>query len=213
MSFVTRSAALLAALLAWPSYAQLVFNEVNYTEPGDESSEYIEIYNRGGAHILSPYQILFYNGASTMPAVYRTLQLTQSGTIPTRGYWVICTDPDKVPNCNQVLSIDSNFIQNGPRDALYLQRTPVRGNPTIIDRISYEGLIEGGIFVPQVTQLGDSDDVAGVSLARFPDGDLDDRLNPWGVRCSTPGEANVAAGSDCDADAGETVFANGFEGP
>src|SRR5436190_17015382 len=88
---------LLAAFIK--SNAQgLVINEVDYDQPGTDSSEFIELYNSSSAAInLGTYRLLLVNGSNNLP--YDTIalpgQLLNAGS-----FFVICSSYGTVPNCD-----------------------------------------------------------------------------------------------------------------
>ncbi len=116
-------------------------------------------------------------------------------TLAAGEYFVVCGDAANVDNCDLDVTPDSNLVQNGAPDAVGL-----RHNGDLVDAVSYEGdtgapYTEGsgaGLEDPGTT----GSDNLGIS--RFPDGaDTDMNNMDFSMRCSSPGEANVAEAGDC----------------
>ena len=173
-----------------PSTAQIVINEVDYDQSGTDAAEYVELYNAGLSGVnLSGYSLELVNGSG--PSVYDTINLPGI-TLAAGDYFVVCANAATVDNCDLDDSPNTNFIQNGAPDAIGL-----RDNGILIDAVSYEGNVVGYTEGSGVGLVDNpATDFAGIS--RFPDG-TDTGVNnvDFTARCSSPGEANLAATSNC----------------
>jgi trimeric autotransporter adhesin len=201
---VTGSATLTVVLAA---AGNLVINEVDYDQPGTDTTEYVEILNRGNAPVsLVDVQLVLVNGNGG--AVYQTIDLTGLGlaaTIAPQQRLVLgpALVLDALPA--GVLKIDTgwgnnanNAIQNGAPDGLALIDAAAH---TLIDALSYEGSITAatipgfagpvslveGIALPGTGDAGNG----AASLCRSPDGtDTNNATTDWKVCTLTPGAAN-----------------------
>src|SRR5438552_2019806 len=113
---------LLLAAFSFRSHAQggLVINEVDYDQPGIDSSEFIELYNSAPNGInLSLYQVVLDNGNNNTP--YDTIALPNQVLMP-GGFFVICSSYGTVPLCDLSYPTPAaGFIQNGAPDAIAIQ--------------------------------------------------------------------------------------------
>ena len=191
-------------VLAAPASAQsttLVINEVDYDQPATDSAEFLEIKNVATSAInLDPYAVRFVNGANN--TVYLNFDLP-SVDLPPGGHYVVCGDLAAVTNCNLDVGAATDLIQNGPPDAAAI----VQGD-TVIDAVSYEGLVPGyseGTTAP--TDTAAAAPAGPESISRVPEGcDTDDNGVDFARVASTPGAAN--GGVPCGgppADAAPTV--------
>ena len=99
--------------------ATLVINEVDYDQISADTAEFIELKNVSlNAIDLSTVQIYLYNGATL--TVYDTIFLPAYQLQP-NDYYVICGNSGGVANCDLVVPINSNIVENagnsisGPR--------------------------------------------------------------------------------------------------
>jgi len=193
-----------AITLSLFSYAQstLVINEVDYDHAGNDSLEFIELYNASSGVIdLSAYRILFYNGATTL--LYDSLQLPSYNLNP-GAFYVICGAGAWVPNYNLLMADTFDIVQNaaatqssGSPDALAIQLT---GTTTIVDALSYEGSCASPFVETSGITYFNSDynNDAQIGISRYPDGsDANDNSIDFGRRCITPGAPNVPTGANC----------------
>jgi hypothetical protein len=182
---------LVAALLIVPvsTFGAVILNEVDYDQIGTDASEFVEIHNTGPGPVdLGVYTLEFINGSGS--ASYYTL-LLPSVMLPAGGYYVICGGA--VPNCNQDITPDTNWIQNGAPDAIIL-----RIGSTAVDKLSYEGNVVG-YGEGTGTTAADDNVTAFLGLSRVPNGaDTDDNQADWRLVCVTPGYANTADDTGCD---------------
>jgi len=119
-----------------------VINEVDYDQPGTDTTEAIELFNGTLQPIeLAGVELLFINGSATANRdVYRTVTL--SGTLPAGAFLV--AGPAGVVNAlgadvvKTVIDVSQDIMQNGAPDAIVL----VAGG-AIVDAISYEGELSG----------------------------------------------------------------------
>ncbi|HET8757747.1 MAG TPA: Ig-like domain-containing protein [Solirubrobacteraceae bacterium] len=191
-------------VLAVPASAAsttLVVNEVDYDQVGTDTTEFLEIRNNATTSVnLDPYAVRFVNGANNQ--IYLNFDLPSVDLAP-GGHYVVCGDVAAVTNCNLDIGNASDLIQNGAPDAVAI----VQGD-TVIDAVSYEGLVPGyseGTTAPTDTAAGPP--AGPESISRVPDGcDTDDNGVDFQRVPSTPGVAN--GGPACGgppADAAPTV--------
>lgn len=191
-----------------PARRQLVINEVDYDQPGIDSQEFLEIYNRGPAPILLGDNVfiwsLFIDGAThAVMGGYGG-----GGQLAAGQYLVIATSNVVVApgalRYNFVLDHDS--LGNGAPDGIVLLARTDGHNYwpcEVLDAISYEGPITapigtdcGLVDLVEGTALPaymeDSDVVPG-SLARVPNAsDTNDAATDWILSSTpTPGAPNV----------------------
>ena len=130
----------------------LVINEVDYDQPGNDSAEFIELFNPTALPIdLRSVEVVLINGANGER--YRSIPLTgvPTSALAPQSYFVICGNSDTVPNCDLPTAPKTNLIQNGAPDVIVLKH---RG--TTVDQLIYES----------TTGLADSPNVADVGLSR-----------------------------------------------
>lgn len=163
----------------------LVINEIDYDQIGTDTAEFVEVKNNGAISVdLSSYNLQFINGASGLAVEYRLAELPAFNLAPD-DYFVVCGNSGLVPNCDLVLSVAQDMIQNGAPDAIAL-----RMGTNIVDTVSYEG----DTLAPYTETFGvsqaDSNTVDG-SIARCPDGtDTDHNDNDFVFTDKTPGTEN-----------------------
>jgi hypothetical protein len=179
----------------------IVINEVDYDEIGTDSTEFLELLNKGALPVhLENYAVVFINGANNL----EYLRMNLNGTLAAGQYLVICSsNVTGIPSSARIQyfpALDNN-IQNGAPDGVALANLPTR---TLLDAFSYEGpitaaiitgfpgtynLVEGTVL-PATTQ--DSGTIDG-SLIRSPNGrDSDNAASDWAFSTTpTPGAANV----------------------
>ena len=173
-----------------PSNAPLVINEIDYDQPGTDTSEFIELENVSAEEVaLDGVTVELINGSNDTP--YATFVLPDVALAPGE-FFVICANPASTPHCDLDVSPDTNLIQNGSPDAAAILRDGI-----VIDAVSYEGdvpsYVEGG-----GSGLEDSSSIPFVGISRYPDGVDTDRNNvDLSLRCATPGEPNSDASSGC----------------
>jgi hypothetical protein len=168
---------------------QLVINEVDYDQPGNDTGEYVEIYNAGSAAAdLAMVVLELVNGSGD--AVYGTFNLSDAGaSLPAGGYLVVGTTSVTASLPMGTLSIDfanaDNNVQNGAPDGLRISDTT-----GILDQMSYEG----DMSTTEGTGAGADDNVTlDFGLSRLPNGaDTDDNSVDFVFTTSTPGAENVA---------------------
>ncbi len=178
----------------------LVINELDYDQPGTDTTEFIEIYNpTANAISLTGVQLIFINGNAGGFAPYLTYDLSPSVSLGA-GQYLVVANPGVVVDPGAILmnfATASNSIQNGSPDGIALVDTV---NGVYLDGISYEGVTgtgtvpgvlnpvncnEGTSIVPQdIGQVG--------SLIRFPNGyDSNNGNFDWRFSVNmTPGAAN-----------------------
>lgn len=167
----------------------VVVNEVDYDQPGGDTTEFIELYNYGaGDANLDNLMVAFINGSNSSD--YATVDL--SGTLAAGEYLVIgnAAVQAMLPAGTTFIMVGDSSMQNGAPDGVALVDTVQQ---TLIDGLSYEGAING----VQVTGFAETFDlVAGTmtavvdngaqSIARVPNGsDTGDDATDW-VEAATP---------------------------
>ena len=173
--------------------AVLVINEIDYDQPSTDTAEFVEIKNTGtGSADLSEYTLELVNGNGGGAVLYQTYTLP-AVTLAAGGYYVVCGDATTVANCDLDVSPDSNLIQNGAPDGVGLIH-----NGILVDTVSYEGDTGAPYTEGSGAGLEDNPSVENAGISRFPDGaDTDQNNVDFSLRCSTPGDANVAESSNC----------------
>ncbi len=173
---------------------ELVINEIDYDQPGTDTSEFIEIRNNDTISVdLDDFSLLLINGSGGGAAVYSTIDLPAVVLGPGE-YFVVCGDASQVLGCDLDVSPNTNLIQNGAPDAVAL----VLGG-SIVDTVSYEGSVPGytegsGSGLEDASSSAD----ANKSISRLPDGNDTDQNNlDFQFVCATPGAANTTNASNC----------------
>lgn len=184
-------------LAAFSAQAQLVINEVDYDQIGTDNAEFLELKNTGDVpFVLSDVQVVMINGNNGGAAEYRTISNAAWPDLAAGAYFVICGNQGLTLNCDHAATPTANLIQNGPTDAIVLQRVTIDG-PVVLDRLSYGGTVPGYAEGNGTTAV-DSNDDDGLSLGRWPDGaDTGDNNADFVVGCSTPGVVNVLDPVNC----------------
>ncbi|TQF09572.1 hypothetical protein FJV41_43920 [Myxococcus llanfairpwllgwyngyllgogerychwyrndrobwllllantysiliogogogochensis] len=140
-----------------PEGASLVINEVDYDNPGTDTAEFVEIYNRGNAAAdLSDLRLVLVNGESTATPrrEYSLFDLSNvtdaAGTsvtsLPAGGYLVAAPAPfftnNPLPGVLRLViatpppaNANENIIQNGTGDGIGLVKF---STGTMVDTIFYE---------------------------------------------------------------------------
>ena len=178
----------------------LVINEVDYDQPGTDASEYFELKNVSGGPInLDSYSVQLINGSGG--ALYFTADLPNVN-LAAGDYFVVCANNTLTANCDQDVSIDTNWIQNGAPDGLRL----MLGTATV-DALSYEGDTAGAT---EGSGAGLDDTAAGdESISRCPDGaDSDVNNADFALRAFSPGAANVCTTPPPPEPTGPTLVVN-----
>ncbi len=175
----------------------LCINEIDYDQPGTDSAEFIELYNRGTSpENLGDYTVILYNGTSSSPGIYDSIPLPAQVLNP-GDYFVICNGGGLVPNCNMVHGAVSNMIQNGSPDAVALRDN---NTMTVFSAVSYEGNCNPPYINGNGVPLAQSDtgSTPFVGISRFPDGaDTGDDSTDFNRGCITPGHPNVDSSTGC----------------
>ncbi|MCK5607284.1 lamin tail domain-containing protein [Candidatus Pacearchaeota archaeon] len=167
------------------SPATLLINEVDYDQPGTDTTEFVEIYNISGSTIdLTDYQLVFVNGLDE--TVYLTTEPFAGSLLP-GDYYVYGSSA--VPGVDQTpLATETNIIQNGAPDGIRLERI---STGEVIDSLAYEGTMTTAGEGSGDTGLADDGASDNVSLCRIPDGvDTDDNVADMMSCLSSPGVAN-----------------------
>src|SRR5262245_34474141 len=170
----------------------LVINEVDYDQPGTDTTEFVEIYNAAPYSVgLAGFSLELANGAIPPFLPYTTLPLSAAGpSLPAFGYLVV-SFPGAVagipPGTLTIpFAVATNNIQNGSPDGVRI----VHVSGPVVDALAYEGPMPG--FGEGSPATGETSIFTG-SLARIPNGsDTNDNGVDFAVRVSpTPGAANL----------------------
>ncbi|MCB1583930.1 MAG: lamin tail domain-containing protein [Marinicella sp.] len=177
-----------------PVAAALVINEVDYDQPGVDTTEFVEIYNPTQNSVdLSQYAIVLINGNDSTEYD----RVTLSGTLGSNEFAVVGASGLAVPQ--GVIYIENAFasgIQNGGPDGVALIDNI---NNTLVDSLSYEGAINAAIitgFVAPVDLVEGTAttaiDTGDGSIVRLPDGtdSGDDDIDFTFSTVVTPGSTN-----------------------
>lgn len=176
--------------------ASLVINELDYDQPGNDTLEFVELYNPGASAVdLAGYQLELINGGAATPTTYTTLVL--SGTIAAGGYAVIAAGAVTVGGGATVVPFakEVDNIQNGGTDGVRLTTV---GGGLVIDALLYEVPAEtsGAILAyAEGTGLAAGEDnlEPNKATARCPNGSdtNDNNVDFKIVEVPTPGAANA----------------------
>jgi hypothetical protein len=173
-------------------HAQLVINEFDYDQPGDDGTEYVEILNKGTtAATLANYALEFVNGADG--GVYRTVALGDAGaTLVAGGFLVVASQTiiDALPSNVARIAVSgpsAGWIQNGGPDGIRLVESGY-----LVDGVSYEGVLAG---VGEGAATPSDDNGIPESLSRCPSGaDIGNNSVDFSLtQYLTPGATNNCA--------------------
>ncbi len=189
-----------------PCYVDhLIINEIDYDQIGDDTAEFVEIYNNtGGPADLANIRLALVNGSNNL--TYLNLSLAPGGTLAHGQYLVVgpaaLVVPPEVVKVNFFVAKDA--IQNGGVDTPDGVALVDAGTLSVLDALSYEGSITACnvMGVPGYTNLVEGvaldasvqdSNVVGRSLIRYPDGnDKDNAATDWAASGKpTPGAANL----------------------
>ncbi|WP_394828996.1 M4 family metallopeptidase [Pendulispora albinea] len=188
---------LLGSYVVPPPPGRLVINEVEYDEVGDDTQEFVEIYNAGGQPVdLSTYALYLVNGIDDTS--YAIVDLSSGGSLAPGQYLVIGDRAVTVPAGVKKINFQGlrDQIQNGSPDGLALAN-----GTTVVDALSYEGVvttaqlpgIEGTVNLVEGARTTASDSDSSIrSLSRLPNGvDTNNAASDWRATPNvTPGAAN-----------------------
>lgn len=179
------------------SYQGLVFNELDYDQPSNDTAEFIELCNgRGTAIQLDGLIVMAVNGSDG--TIYASW--TMLGSLGRGQFYVLHSSTITRPTGVLGQIIASQILQNGP-DALIIYDD---ANRNVIDAVAYGPVpsnnvlnanVAGRIFnTVEGTRISVSDSSSSTrSLIRFPDGrDTNNAFDDWFETITlTPGLANV----------------------
>jgi large repetitive protein len=169
-----------------PQGAVLTINEIDYDQPGQDSAEFIELYNASGIALnLADYRLELVNGSNE--SVYATYQLGEIANQLQAQQFLVLANAGVMVDASAVQGVlPSNGLQNGAPDAVRIIHNPTGDT---VDALSYEGNISSSSegTATMVDDLGDG------SLARCIDGaDSDDNQEDFTfTETVTPGSSNV----------------------
>ncbi len=195
------------AVMKTATVSQLVYpviNEVDYSQVGTDTKEFVELYNATAGDIsLEGMAVVFVNGNSTPAPEYMRVALT--GTLASHKFLVIGSALVTADAAATKLVFNpdgSNKIQNGPKDGVMVIDT---NTLTVLDALSWGGKctaskLTGFTATPPCTEgtalaatPEDSDAMSTGSICRKVDGvDTDDNAADFTYCNSTPGATNVA---------------------
>ena len=171
----------------------MVVNEVDYIQPGANTAEFIEVKNITNIPLsLDTFHLRFARGVNSPPDVYRDIDLPNVILNP-GAYFVVCTNPANVPNCNTTVEPAMDLLENALPAAVALVQ-----NDIIVDVVSYGGntgapYIEGSGVVP-----ADDPNQPALGMSRVVDGQDTNRNSvDFGMRCITPGQTNSSQTGGC----------------
>ncbi|HEX4457112.1 MAG TPA: thrombospondin type 3 repeat-containing protein, partial [Polyangia bacterium] len=125
-------------------YSAPVVNEVDYDQPGTDTTEFAEIYNPGTINAdLSTFAVVFVN------ATKEYLRVPLTGMLPAGGYLVIGSGTLTVPaGVTKIpFALPSNNITNSDNGAVVLIDTSTTP-PTIVDSLTWG---KGGLAAATIT--------------------------------------------------------------
>ena len=175
--------------MASVSNAAVVINEIDYDQPGTDTSEFIELFNSSSsAVLLDNYFVDLINGSNS--SSYRTIDLS-GFSIDANGYFVMCGDASLVANCDYSFTTTNSWFQNGSPDAVALYE-----NSNLLDSLSYEGDLPP--FSEGTFLSGSDNNTDIISISRIPNGlDSNNNAADFQQGCITPGSVNIAGSGDC----------------
>uniref|UniRef100_A0A8C8R789 LTD domain-containing protein n=1 Tax=Pelusios castaneus TaxID=367368 RepID=A0A8C8R789_9SAUR len=125
----------------------LLINEINADNPGEDTSEFVELYHTSGQEAsLDNYYLVFYNGNGNL--AYKVLNLQGKAT-DSRGFFLVGSSTVK-PQPSVILP--KNTIQNGP-DAIALYYG--KGNYQEGMRVTSDGLVDALVHKSRKTDRAD----------------------------------------------------------
>ncbi|XP_010224590.1 PREDICTED: uncharacterized protein LOC104578724, partial [Tinamus guttatus] len=124
----------------------LLINEVNADSPGEDTSEFVELYHTSGrTAYLDGYYLVFYNGNGNQ--AYKVLNL-QGKVTNSQGFFLIGSS-----SLNPAMVIPKNTIQNGP-DAIALYYG--KGNYKEGMSVTSDGLVDALVHKIKKTDRADT---------------------------------------------------------
>ncbi|XP_064376726.1 uncharacterized protein LOC112983371 [Dromaius novaehollandiae] len=124
----------------------LLINEVNADSPGEDTSEFVELYHTSGrAAPLDGYYLVFYNGNGNQ--AYKVVNL-QGKVTDSQGFFLIGSS-----SVNPAMVIPKNTIQNGP-DAIALYYG--KGNYKEGMGVTSDGLVDALVHKIKKTDRADT---------------------------------------------------------
>ena len=162
-----------------PSF--LIINEIDYSEPGPDQKEFIEIYNAGSQPApLLDVVLELVNGTDGTP-VYDVINLSDQLEVLEAGAFLVVGNAAliaELPADTLSIQIGDSSIQNGP-DGVRLSH-PTLGT---LDELAYGGLSlsEGGVDL--------NEDTMDASIGRCSD-DTDQNGTDFILMTRTPGSIN-----------------------
>lgn len=184
---------LFSATLMVPAFSQVVINEVDYDQPGTDAAEFIELKNTGSTPFdMSTIAVRMINGSSGTGVVYQSYFSDTWPMLAPGAYFTLCGDT--AAGCDAHLSPATNAIQNGATDAIAII---LRSDSSFVDRLSYEGTLDG-YAEGTGTTAADDNSHENRSIGRFPDGvDTDNNDADFIAMCNSLGATNNADTVGC----------------
>ena len=196
---------LLFALLFGATQAQIVINEVDADQNGNDAAEFIELYGAPGQS-LNGMVMVWFNGNVNPSTSYKTIDLS-GNVIPASGYFVIGNAG--VPNVN--LTFAANILQNGA-DAVAIYNSTMAAWPNG-SALSSTGLVDALVYgtadadatslltaltpgQPQIDETAATPTLNN-SCSRLPDGGAPFNTSAYVAQLPTPGASNTGTISGC----------------
>ncbi|XP_075035546.1 uncharacterized protein LOC142097538 [Mixophyes fleayi] len=126
---------------------RLLISEVNPDNPGQDTSEFVELRHTSGQNVsLNGYTLVFYNGKSN--TAYKVLNLTGYST-DKKGFFLIGSSDVKP---KPTITLPTNTIQNGPDAiALYFGKGPYKEFMSV----TRDGLVDALVHKSKSTDQAD----------------------------------------------------------
>ena len=170
-----------------PLRGAMVINELESNQVGQDSAEFIELYNASSAPLnLAEYRLELINGANDGAAVYASYELSEFGSsLAARQFLVLANAGVTIAAGALSGALPSNGIQNGSPDGARIVHT-LTGE--VVDSMSYG---PGNIAGVTEGMTAENDGGEG-TLARCTDGaDRDDNSIDFSLTMTaTPGAPN-----------------------
>jgi cysteine-rich repeat protein len=184
----------------------LVINEVDYDQVGQDTKEFVELYNASDAPVpLANLVLVLVNGSDKKE--YRRFTLTDAGTELAPGHYILIgskalTDTVTSAQVKEITStLTQDIVQNGAPDAVALYNT---ATDSLVDSLSYEGQLADAVITgsartfdlregtADTTSLADVNAGSDGSLSRLPHGiDTDANATDFVfTKKQTPGAPN-----------------------
>ncbi|ELR23229.1 uncharacterized protein ACA1_068130 [Acanthamoeba castellanii str. Neff] len=191
--------------------SDIVINEIDYTQPGSDNKEFIELHNRANYDQTSS-NIASYvlNIIDDTNATVLTTALSAAGyqpNIPVHGYWILCvagsadfcTGPGARPVGEAIFELPSaiDWLPNpgGESSSYSIQLVGPGG---ILDVLTYGGTQPGVTLGTGVDDI-DRANEGRFGVSRYPDSwDTANNAENFRATCITPNDINTVTNVNCD---------------